>query len=892
MSTFLYRIGKACYAARWRVIVAWVALLAVLGLAAGIGGRHFEDAFTIPGAPSQVALDELKMVFPDASGNSALVVLTVPEGQKATDADVKKAVEASADRLEKLDIVKSVRLPYNEHVKGLISDDGRSAMMTVQVTVQAATVTEAQREELQHEGALLQQALPGSEVHVGGEIFAVNMPKLSPVEFIGIGVAMVVLLVVLGSVAAAMMPLVTAVIGAALSMLLIVVASNVMTINSTTMLLALMLALAVGIDYALFIVSRHRDQLAAGMDAAESAARATGTAGSAVVFAGLTVIVALIGLAAPGLPFLTTMGAFAAVAVALEVVLALTVVPALLGLAGERLRPKPRPETRRATFDASRWWVGVVTRKPILTIVAVVLALGALALPAKDLWLALPNSGRSLPGHADRVTFDVVSERFGVGYNGPLVLTGTIATSTDPMGVINGIKADLEKTPGVKLVATAVPNANVDSMLIQVIPTTGPDDPATRDLVHRINDQAPGWQSRYGVKATVTGFTAVAIDLTERLTRALVPFGIFVIGLSLVLLAMVFRSIWVPIKAALGYVLSVAAAFGAVTLVFNQGWFKQVINLPEAVPVISFLPIILMGILFGLAMDYEVFLVSRMREEHVHGNTVNPVEEGFVHSAKVVVAAAIIMFAVFAFFVPAGEGVIKPIAFGLALGVAADAFLVRMTLGPAVMKLLGARAWWLPTWLDRALPVMDVEGEALAHQLALADWPEPGSTASIALADAATDPASPRVLPPLTASVEPGGVLVVAGDPTAREAAVYALTGRLPLTAGRAKVLGLVLPQEAAQLRRRAHLVDADALRQGRVGRPGDLVAVPDAASLPADAVDALRALVSDAEGRTFVLGVASPDAAPRLGVHPTVLRLDQRTQQTDLEPALAGGNR
>lgn len=863
MSSLLYRIARVCYRAGWRVVAVWVAIVVALGGLTLVSGGSFDDDFVIPGASSQVALDQLRMTFPEAAEASASMVVLAPEGGTVDDAVVRDAMEAEAERLEELDWVSAVQLPHNEYIEGLISDDRTAALLNVRVKeYSVSTFPDDLREVLNEHGESLEAAIPGSEVHVGGDLFSMSLPHLSPIEAIGVGVAIVVLVLVLGSFRAAMMPLVSALVGAAISLMLVVISSAIITINSTTTMLALMLALAVGIDYSLFIVSRHRDQLATGMDAEESAARATGTAGSAVVFAGLTVIVALVGLGVAQLPFLTIMGVYAALAVAIEVLLAITLLPAMLGLAGEKLRPKASDKPARfGERGPSHWWVNVVTGKPVITIVVVVAILGALTIPMKDLQLALPNSGRNPPGAQDRVTFDLISERFGVGYNGPLVITGSIVESTDPMGLLDDLRADIEGMPGVRMVAAALPNLNADTAMIQIIPETGPDDPATAQLVEDLRARAPEWEAEHGITTSVTGFTAAAIDVSSRLAQSMLPFGLFVVGLSLVLLAMVFRSIWVPLKAALGYMLSVGAAFGITALMFNQGIGKELINLPEPVPVISFFPIILMGILFGLAMDYEVFLVSRMREEHVHGNTVNPTEEGFVHSAKVVVAAALIMIAVFAFFVPAGEGVIKPIAFGLALGVAIDAFLIRMTLGPAVMKLLGERAWWLPQWLADRLPVMDIEGESLAHELSLADWPAQGAPQSIYGEGLGAEADGTVLFHDLDVDVLPGHSLVVSGPVKARTALLLALSGRLALSAGELKVLGLVLPQQAGAVRARSVVVDVHARDvEHFLGGPlADLIVVPDADQLHGPARDALAALADNLGERTLVLGVPDP---------------------------------
>lgn len=897
MSTWIYRLARASWRARRRVVATWLVILVVLGgLAAAVGGS-FNDEFDIPGASSQMALDELKMTFPEAALSSANVIVLAPEGQKVTDPAVQGAIEDGIAVFEELDWVEMAQSPFNEYVDGLISDDGTAALVSVRALegFGPSNLTDAQRELLVEAGAAVQAQIPGSEVHVGGDLFSVSMPHVSAIEAIGVGIAIIVLLVVLGSLRAALMPVISALVGAGASVLVIVIAAGVIPIMSTTLLLALMLALAVGIDYSLFIVSRHRDQLATGMDAEESAARATATAGSAVVVAGATVIVALVGLSVAGIPFLGIMGVFSAVAVAIEVALALTLLPAMLGFAGDRIRPKEarlalaegRPIEEHAAPDAwtraSRWWVRVITKVPLITIVAVIALLGGLALPAQNLQLALPNSGQNPPGAPDRITFDLVTERFGAGYNAPLVITGTIVESTDPMGLVTELADEVERVPGVKLVAMAVPNPNADTGLIQVIPTTGPDDPATQELVRNLHALTDTWRADRGLDMNITGYTAVALDVSAQLAGALLPFAVFVVGLSLVLLTVVFRSLVVPIKAALGYLLSVGAAFGITTLVFNLGIGKEVINLPEAIPVISFLPIILMGILFGLAMDYEIFLTSRMREEYVHGNRTNPTEEGFVHSAKVVVAAAIIMVSVFAFFVPAGTGVIKPIALGLAVGVAIDAFLVRMTLGPAVMKLLRSKAWWLPRWLDKRLPAMDAEGEAITHQLSLADWPHPDATQAIygEGLGAATDGAF--LFGGIDLDVARGRTLVLDGPAASRRALTLALTGRLALTSGELKVLGLVLPQQARDLRRQALWLDGtDPDAVALLSRAADserihLVAVDDADRLPVPAREQVARLASDPE-LTLVLAGADADALAAL--------------DPDRAPTLVGGTR
>ncbi|MDO5082960.1 MMPL family transporter [Arachnia propionica] len=823
MSAQLHALGRWCHRHAKVTLLAWLAVVLVIGGLAAVFRGQFEDVFKIPGSSSQVAIDKLRMTFPQGAMTQGTVVFVAAEGQRVE--DFRPVIEDTVARLEQVDFVEQATSPWNEMLTGMVSDDGRAAIVNFLVDVKGMP-TPKQHEELVAIADAVRPDLPdGATVDMGGQAFNVDLPEISPVEGIGLIVALVVLTVVLGSLVAAGLPVVTAVAGVALTMALLLLVARLAPINSTTPMLALMLGLAVGIDYALFILSRHRDQLARGMDAEESTGRAVGTAGSAVVFAGLTVFIALLGLGVSGIPFLTVMGAFAAVAVVFAVIIALTMLPALMGLMGERLRPRRRrPEHAAPGRRPYRWWVGVVTRRPVVVILAVVVGLGALTLPGLRLHTALPDSGQHSVDAPDRITYDLVSEHFGVGRNGPLVVTADIIGSTDPLGVVDALEQDILTIDGVAAVPLATPNQNAEVGLIQVIPTTAPDDPATAELVQRIRDRHDDWLRIHDVETAVTGVTALQIDVSDRLARALLPFGILVVGLSLVLLAAVFRSVWVPVKATVGFLLSVGGAFGATALVFNDGWFKELVNVERGMPVISFLPILLMGILFGLAMDYEVFLVSRVREEYVHGKApLQAIRDGYVASGPVVVAAALIMFAVFAFFVPGGMLSIKQIAFALAVGVAIDAFLVRMTFVPAVLALLGERAWWLPRWLDRLLPTFDVEGEVLSRELELAQWP---GTDHVLHADGVT---VEDVVPPLSLALSPGNVVGLTGPVSSRTGTALALTGRLGATGGRARVAGQLLPGAEAAVQRRTRYVD--------LAHERDIAAALDRITVPAGSV-------------------------------------------------------
>ncbi|RCK68761.1 MMPL family transporter [Desertihabitans brevis] len=888
MSSFLHALGRAAYRHKWRTILVWALVMGVLGGTAGLISRSFDNEFTIPGAPAQVALDQLSRTFPEVGGTSASMIVIAPEGSDVESPDVREAVEARLDDFEALDFVDTAANPYDDLVEGTISDDGRAVIVQVQIPGDAQAVTDAQREQLVAVAEELQADLPGSTASMGGEIFNMSVPGFSIVEVIGVVVALVVLIITLGSLVAAGMPLLTALLGVGVTMTILLGSTAFAAINSTTPMLAVMLGLAVGIDYALFILSRHRELLADGLDAEESAARSVATAGSAVVFAGVTVIIALVGLAIAQIPFLTVMGLFAALGVAVAVVVALTLLPALMALAGERMRPrKPKPAAERGR--PFRGWVRLVTRVPALTVAVVVVGSVLLSLPARDLTLALPNAGENEIGTPARTTYDLQSEYFGPGFNGPLIVTAGIIGSDDPLGVMDGLKADIEAMPGVQSVPLATPNQNADTGIVQIVPTTGPSDPATADLVERLREMEDDWLDEYDVPTAVTGATAIQIDVSDRLGGALLPFGIFVVGLSLVLLTMVFRSIAVPIKATLGYLLSIGVAFGLTTLVFNGGHGAELIGLERPGPIISFLPILLMGILFGLAMDYEVFLVSRMREDHVHGRPAREaVQSGFVGSAPVVTAAAVIMFAVFAFFVPEGEGAIKPIAFALAVGVAFDAFVVRMTLVPAVMALLGERAWWLPGWLERRLPALDVEGEQLHRQLELADWPGPDAGQVAHVEGLAVE----GLLGPVDLDLDPGEVLVVQGAPAQRAALLMGLAGRLAPDAGRARIAGELLPGAGGAIRRRSGYVDATLqpdVERGletlsRRRPPLALVDGADALSTPGarQALDRLIRSAQERRDQAVVLGVATASVVADLIAGP------HQYLELDPEPAPA----
>ncbi|MFI5495709.1 MMPL family transporter [Actinoplanes sp. NPDC051859] len=714
MATLLYRLGRFSFRRRGLTLAVWALLLTLAGVGAATLSGPTSAAFSIPGTESSRAMDVLAEKFGGKSDSaSAKVVFTVSGDANLTGAAQQAAVADAIARLKQAPQVAAVASPYEAKT---ISPDLRTGYATVTYAVPATEVSHADREALIEAGDGAETA--GVAVEFSGEVTQ-TVEESHAAEAIGIVVAAFVLLLTFGSLVAAGLPLLTALIGVGLGMAGIQIATGFFDLSSSTSALASMLGLAVGIDYALFVVSRYRHELAAGRSGEEAAGRATGTAGSAVVFAGLTVIIALVALSVTGVPFLTAMGIAAAGTVAVAVLVTLSLVPAVLGFAGAKVLPKKHRANptaahgNKVTFG-ERWARGVLKHR----IVALVVSLGLIAVaavPALDLRLGLPDEGTAAVESTQRKAYDQLAAGFGPGFNGPLVVVVEAAAGTAGTAAEQARTA-ISKLKDVVLVTPATLNPAGDTAMLTVIPASAPTSEATTDLVHAIREHAG---SVTGATLAVTGATAVNIDISDKLTAALGPYLAIVVGLAFVLLMLVFRSILVPLKATLGFLLSVGAAFGALVWVFQQGHLAGLLGVESTGPLVSVMPIFLIGILFGLSMDYEVFLVTRTREEYVHGASPDDaVVTGMSHGVRVVTAAALIMMSVFAGFILADDTIIKSLGFALAFGVFVDAFLVRMTIVPAVLSLLGRAAWWLPRWLDKALPNVDVEGEQLTKSLA------------------------------------------------------------------------------------------------------------------------------------------------------------------------------
>ncbi|MFE0376338.1 MMPL family transporter [Streptomyces inhibens] len=727
MATFLYKLGRLAFRRRGVVALIWVALLAVAGVGAATASAPAADSFSVPGTEAQRAFDLLDQRFPgaNADGATARVVFKAPAGESMKDPANKAAVERTVHALKSgSGQVAQVTDPY---LTKTLSKDARTAYIQVSYKVTGFELTDASKDALKDAAKDGRHA--GLTVEIGGNALQA-MPETGATEVIGIAVSAVVLVITFGALIAAGLPLLTALIGVGIGVSTITALSSALDLSSTTSTLAMMIGLAVGIDYALFIVSRYRAELTEGREREEAAGRAVGTAGSAVVFAGLTVVIALVGLAVVNIPMLTKMGLAAAGTVVIAVLIALTLIPALLGFAGMRVLPRKE----RKTLDGAQGsaagdrpnmgtrWARFVLRRPVVVLLAGVIGLGAVAIPAASLEMGLPDDGSQPTSTTQRKAYDLLSDGFGPGFNGPLMLV-VDGRDTHPGQSARSAAARVAKqVRAMDDVAAVTPptfNKARDTAMLSVVPRSKPSSVETEDLVHDIRSTATGIAQDTGAKTLVTGATAMNVDVSQKLNDALLPYLALVVGLAFLLLMVVFRSVLVPLKAALGFLLSVVAALGAVVAVFQWGWLGSLFGVEQTGPIMSMMPIFMVGVVFGLAMDYEVFLVTRMREAFVHGERPDQaVVTGFRHGARVVTAAAVIMISVFAGFIGSSDSMIKMIGFGLAIAVFFDAFIVRMALVPAVLALLGRAAWWLPRRLQKILPNVDVEGEGLRKQLA------------------------------------------------------------------------------------------------------------------------------------------------------------------------------
>lgn len=832
MALRLHRLGRWCATHAKSVVVLWLLLLVVAGVAAASFGRPMTSEISVPGSDYERVLDDLQDEIPQAAGGFGTVVLHTDEGEftpeqrrtidkvfaewedtphvkgvlspfenqwtldqsgqelargksdidsgeKRLDTAWRKISEGQGEletgrawiryfekndpdnpKLEEIRTqvregeaeLKSAKKQYSSGQKDLaegkasyrdgsavrdgagdtefVTDDGY-ALTQVQFDTNTQSVDPEVKKAIPEIGQQLEDA--GIEAEYSVEITQENS-LVGPGEAVGLMVAAIVLLIALGSLVAAGLPIAGALLGVGVGLAGAMATTHFFEMNSMTPALALMIGLAVGIDYALFIVNRHRNQLLGGHEMTDSIAHAVGTAGSAVVVAGTTVAIALAALVVTPVPLLGQMGLVAAGTVAVAVIVALTLTPALLHFAGRKVLSKRAWAKAAASADTEDvhggGYVTAVTKRPALVVLAVVLLCGVIAIPALSLRLGLPDGSTEPAESTAHQAYRQVDEHFGAGANGPVIAVASLDEPAADEDAVLAKQADvvraLSTVGGVDAVVPFGVSEDRSTLAFQVVPEGGPADAETEESVRLLNASAGSVGERTGSEIGLTGQTVANIEISEELAAALPPYLAIVIGLSILLMTVVFRSILVPLVATAGFLLSVAASFGATVAVYQWGWLGGLLGVDTPGPVLSFMPIMLIGVLFGLAMDYQMFLVSGMREAHAHGAASRAaVRTGFTHGAKVVLAAALIMAAVFAGFVFAHLTMIRPIGFALAVGVLVDALVVRMTLTPAVMHLLGDAAWWMPRWLDRILPDLDVEGTQLDAQLAHDEVEEP-----------------------------------------------------------------------------------------------------------------------------------------------------------------------
>ncbi len=713
----LYAIGRFCSRHHWPVIGVWVVLAVALVLIGQAAGSKTGENLTLPGTDSTIATELLEDNLPEQAYGSNPLVLVAPAGQKLTEPQFAKAVEETGKNLAALPDVNSAISPLSPESGGkLLSKDQRIGYFPVVLGIGPGDIDEEEAQEILDTAAPARQA--GIHTSVGSYVGQqLSKPSTEVSEAIGLAAAVIILLFAFGTATAMMLPIASAVIGLACALSIVRLLEHVIEVPAVASTLATMIGLGVGIDYALFIVTRHKLQLAEGMDLHESIARATATAGGAVVFAGFTVVIALCSLAFAGIPLVSTLGFTAAIAVVVAVCAAATLLPAMLGALGPHINSlrvklgKTHPDDRKP-HGWLRWADGVADR-PWRSAIAALAVLVVLALPIFQLQLG-QNDISALPKDTtSRQAYDGLNAGFGPGVNGPLLIASEFSSAEEAKALLPQLQKAVAETDDVAAVSEPTLDKQGTVSVFTAISASEPWADETVDLVEELRDTTvPVALEGSEASTYVGGQTAGYIDLATQIADKLPLMIAIVVALSFLVLLVAFRSILVPIKAAAMNLISVAAAYGVVTAVFQLGWGSSLIGLDHSIPIVSFVPLLMFAILFGLSMDYEVFLLTQMREHFKsHGDARRAVVEGLANTGRVITSAAAIMVCVFTSFVLNGDPVVKEFGVGLAVAIAIDSTLVRCLLVPAVMVLLGERAWWLPRWLDRILPHISIEGE-------------------------------------------------------------------------------------------------------------------------------------------------------------------------------------
>ena len=711
----LVRLADWSYRRRRLVVLLWIGLLVVSGVLAKNFGGESSMTFSVPGADSQQAQDLLESHFPARSGDDIDVVFA-SEGTRVTDPAVKAKVEATLQQLATVDHVTGVVSPYSPEGALQVARDGTIAYATLRLDVTGDKFPHAEARRL------MKVAEQSSDRTVRFELSGFPIQHAQQGDFgsekIGLAVAALILLVSFGSVLAMGLPLLIAIFGLGLASAMIALLANVMEVPAFAPQVAAMIGIGVGIDYVLFIVTRYRAALHGGLEPRAAVIKSITTSGRAVLFAGSVVVISVLGLFVMNLGFLRGLALAAASGVLIVMLASVTLLPAVLGFVGHTIDRLHVPFVgRREAGDRrtlSYRWSRVVQRRPWPAAVISAAALLALAAPTLNLHLGFPDAGNDPKEFTTRQAYDLMTKGFGAGHNGPLFLVADSQNGTDPAKALAAIRDKVASTEGVAFVGAPVPSPDGKVALLPTIPVGSPQSQQTETLVHHLrNHVLPAATQGTGAHVFVGGSTAASVDATRYVADRLPLFIGAVIVLSFLLLLVVFRSVLVPLKAAVMNLLSIGAAYGVISLAVNGGWFGSLFGIHEPVPVPSFIPMMMFAILFGLSMDYEVFLLSRVREEYVRtGDNASAVADGLANTARVISAAALIMISVFLAFVLGDEVLLKVIGVGLATAIFVDATLVRMVLVPATMELLGDANWWLPRWLDRLLPEIHVEGES------------------------------------------------------------------------------------------------------------------------------------------------------------------------------------
>jgi len=712
MSVFLYQLGRACVRHRWRTIGAWlITSIILIGLNQAVGGE-LTNGFVVPDFDSQSAYDLLADRFPAEGGINAQVVVEAPTGSLLSDPVQRKVLEGIAAELRTIEGVERVVPPIPGQT---ISPSGTIGLFRVAYSPDLMPSL-SMLEDLEETGRNVVGTSGALRIEFGGDLYnAVDEPETGFGEILGLVSAVFVLLLAFGSIVAMGLPIGLALFGLALGIGGIIgLVAVAMNVPEWTPNMASMIGLGVGIDYALFIVTRFREGLADRLTVEDAAGRANATAGLSVIFAGGTVVIAILGLAMAGLPFMTAAAVAVSIVVALMVAASITILPALLGWAGHRVNPKKMriKQEIRPSSGPGGWqrWGDHVAKHAWPYMLSTLALLLALTAPVLDLKLGFPDQGNVPEERTSRRAYDLLADGFGPGFSGPLLVALDTANVSDQE--LKVLATALQNDPGVAFVQPPERSPVGEAAIILIFPTTTPQDPKTVALLNRIRGPIFSSVLSDQGRAHVGGATASFADVSERVQTRLPIFIAGVIGLSFILLMLVFRSILVPVKAALLNLLSIGAAYGVLVMVFQWGWGRGLIGLQESVPIVSFIPMFMFAVLFGLSMDYEVFLLSRVKEEYLlSGDNSQSVIFGISNTARVITSAALIMISVFLGFVTNPDPILKMMGLGLATAIFVDATIVRVVLVPASMKLMGDANWWFPKWLEW-LPRVDIEGEA------------------------------------------------------------------------------------------------------------------------------------------------------------------------------------